>query len=212
MKNPIFTIGRTCGSGGHEIGALLAKTLDIPFYDKELISIAAQESGVSSDVFENLDEEATNSFLYSLSMGAFTYGNAAAGFTSLSMNDKLFLAQSKVIREAAEKGPFVVVGRCGDYVLSAFPNTVNVFLYADKEDCIDHISTGHGISRSKAADYINKKNKKTASYYSYYANQKWGSSEHYDLMINTSRMSREDVVALILEYAQKTGLKTVEEN
>ena len=135
--NKIITITRQFGSGGHEIGAALAERLGIGFYDKELISLAAKESGIAPEVFEHADEKASNSLLYSLSMGLYNYG---AGFSSsmgdLPVNDKLYILQHRIIKEKAENECFVIVGRCADYILRNQPNVVKVFIYADMESRI----------------------------------------------------------------------------
>ena len=110
----IITIARQYGSGGREIGEKVAKRLGIPFYNKDLITLAAKQSGMSPEIFEKADEKATNSLLYSLMMGNYTFGSQITPMDNLPINDKLFLAQSQIIREAAEKGPCVIVGRCAD--------------------------------------------------------------------------------------------------
>ena len=135
--NKIITITRQYGSGGREIGKALADKLGINFYDKDLISLAAKESGIAPEVFENVDEKATNSLLYSLSVGLYNYGN---GFSSsmgdLPVNDKLYLLQHRIIKEKAENEYFVIVGRCADYILRNNPDVVKVFIYADIESRI----------------------------------------------------------------------------
>ena len=127
----IITIARQYGSGGREIGEKVAKRLGIPFYNKDLITLAAKQSGMSPEIFEKADEKATNSLLYSLMMGNYTFGSQITPMDNLPINDKLFLAQSQIIREAAEKGPCVIVGRCADYVLRENKNCLHVFIYAD---------------------------------------------------------------------------------
>ena len=114
--NKVITIGRQYGSGGREIGQKLAKYYDIPFYDNELITRAAKESGFAEETFEKAEDKATNSLLYSLAMGINVYGNQDFGFSGLSLDDRIFLAQSDVIRKVADEGPCVIVGRCADYV------------------------------------------------------------------------------------------------
>ena len=112
----IITIARQFGSGGREIGEELAKALGVKCYDKELISLAAKESGADPEIFKNVDEKATNSLLYSLSLGLYSFGNNYSG-NSLPVNDKLYLLQHKIIKELSNEGPCVIVGRCADYVL-----------------------------------------------------------------------------------------------
>ena len=121
----VITISRQFGSGGRAIGHKLADKLGIPFYDKELISIAAKDSGLSPEVFKSVDETAANSLLYSLSMGMYNLGGPLA-MGDLPVNDKLYLLQHEIIKDIATKGPCVIVGRCADYVLKDNPHTVNV--------------------------------------------------------------------------------------
>ena len=135
----IITIARQYGSGGREIGEKVASKLGIPFYDRELITLAAKQSGMSPEIFEKADEKATNSLLYSLMMGNYTFGSQVTPMNNLPINDKLFLAQSDIIRDIAEKGPCVIVGRCADYVLRENKNCLHVFIYADHFARMDRI-------------------------------------------------------------------------
>ena len=200
MKSIIYTIGRQYGSGGHEIGEKLAKKLNIPFYDSELIALAAPKTGMSQEVFADIDERHTNSFLYSLSLGA--YGlNGGAGFTEPSLNDKLFIAQCEVIEDAAKQGSCVFVGRCADYVLRDYDNVVNVFVYSNINNRIERIESVRDLTYSKAVDAIKKKDKKRSSYYNYYTNNKWDSPDNYDLMLSTDSITTDEAVDLILKYA-----------
>lgn len=202
MKSTVFTISRQYGSGGHEVGEKLATKLGIPFYDNDLITRAAQKSGVSKEIFEQVDEKPTNSFLYSLSMGAFNYGTGGlSGYTEMSINDKLFLAQSDVIKEMAREGSCVIVGRCADYVLQDLANCVNVYCYATHDDRVARTESRLKVSRQQAVDAVRRKDKTMANYYNYYSNNKWGDAQNYDLMINTSKLPTDETVRLIMGYA-----------
>lgn len=117
----IYTIEREFGSAGHIVGERLAKMLGIPFYDSQIVDMAAKNAGVSRKIFEGFDEKPTNSFLYSLVMGSYTAAGSITQSSDLNMSDKLFVEEAKIIREAAEKGPCVVVGRCGSYILRERP-------------------------------------------------------------------------------------------
>lgn len=196
----VITIGRQFGSGGREIGKKLAESLDIPFYDKELIQLAAKKSGVCEEVFESVDEQATNSFLYSLAMGAYTLGNTTSLVTEMPINDKLFILQSDIIKNLAQEGPCVIVGRCGNYVLRDNPDCVHLFIYADMECRIKRVSNLHHISESKVKDKILKTDKKRANYCNYYTNEKWGVMQNYDFSLNSSRMSADRCVEVIENY------------
>ena len=201
----VITIGRQFGSGGRAIGEKLAKKLDIPFYDKELISLAAKESGTDPDVFKNIDETATNSLLYSISMGLYSFGNGALAMGDLPMNDKLYLLQHQIIKDIATKGPCVFVGRCADYVLKDHPHHLNVFIYADMEYRKKRAISTHNIEEKRAEHIINKTDKTRANYYSFYTGQKWGMPQNYDLCINSAKLTDDEIVELICSYV---GLKT----
>ena len=203
MDKYVITIGRQFGSGGRSIGEKLAKKLDIPFYDKELISLAAKESGVSPEVFDNVDEKAANSLLYSLSMGMYNFGSGFSVMGDLPVNDKLYLLQHQIIKDIAEKENCVIVGRCADYVLRDHPGCVNIFIYADMDFRKDEAIKRHGIDEARAEHIINKTDKSRANYYSFYSGQKWGMAENYDLCINSGKLSEDSIVELIIDYISK---------
>ncbi|MEE3493065.1 cytidylate kinase-like family protein [Ruminococcus sp.] len=200
MNQYVITIGRQFGSGGRSIAEKLAKKLDIKFYDKELISIAAKESGISPEVFEGVDEKATNSLLYSLSMGMYSFGSGFPAMGDLPVNDKLYLLQHKIIKEIAEKENCVIVGRCADYVLRDNPKRVSIFIYADMEFRKEQSIKKHGIDPAHAEHIINKTDKNRANYYSFYSGQKWGQAENFDLCIDSSKLDEDKIVELIAEY------------
>ena len=160
MSDTIFTIGRQYGSGGRLIGKKLAEDLGIPFYDKELLTIAAKESGFCQEIFETHDEKPTSSFLYSLVMGGY-------GSDSMPLNHKLFLAQFETIKKIAKQGPCVIIGRCADYALEEMDNVVNVFIHADMESRVKRVVEEYGDDPKKAEDIISKTDKKRANYYNY---------------------------------------------
>ncbi len=200
MNQYVITIGRQFGSGGRSIAEKLAKKLDIKFYDKELISIAAKESGISPEVFEGVDEKATNSLLYSLSMGMYSFGSGFPAMGDLPVNDKLYLLQHKIIKEIAEKENCVIVGRCADYVLRDNPKRVSIFIYADMAYRKEQSIKKHGIDPAHAEHIINKTDKNRANYYSFYSGQKWGQTENFDLCIDSSKLDEDKIVELIAEY------------
>lgn len=198
--NSIITIGRQFGSGGREIGKKLAESLEIPFYDKELIQLAAKKSGVCEEVFETVDEQATNSFLYSLAMGAYTLSSTSSLITEMPINDKLFILQSDIIKNLAAEGPCVIVGRCGNYVLRDNPNAVHLFIYADMECKIKRVSKLYDLPENKVKDKIVKTDKKRANYCNYYTNEKWGIMQNYDFSLNSSRLDTDRCVEVIRQY------------
>ncbi len=199
----IITIARQFGSGGREIGEELAKALGVKCYDKELISLAAKESGVDPEVFNNVDEKATNSLLYSLSLGLYSFGS---NFTAdrLPVNDKLYLLQHKIIKQIAAEGACVIVGRCADYVLRDKKNIVKLFICADMDYRIDRAVKIKGVNKGKAAQVVSKTDKSRANYYNFYSGMKWGSPENYDLSVNRTKLSTEQVVGVIKGYLKVT--------
>lgn len=203
MGNAVYTIGREFGSGGMQIGKALAERLGINFYDKELLQRAAKDSGFCQEIFENHDEKPTNSFLYSLVMDTYSAGSySSAPFLDMPLNHKVFLAQFESIKKIAEQESCVIVGRCADYALSDNPDCINIFVHAETEDRMKWISKRLNITESKAKDMIQKKDKQRASYYNYYTSKKWGDSRSYDLSLNTSKLSVDDCVELIIKYRE----------
>ena len=201
-KKTIITISRQNGSGGHEIGQRLAKELGIPFYDKELIEMAAKRSGMSQEILESIDEDATNSLLYSLSTGAFLMGNRFAPTGDVPLNDKLFFVQFDIIRQAAQDGSCVVVGRCADYVLRDNPDALHVFVHAPMEKRVERISQKYNLSPAKAKERIVRTDKRRISYYNYYSDTKWGAIQNYDLCIDSGTLGVDNAVELLKTFSQ----------
>ncbi len=198
--NTIITIGRQFGSGGHEIGARLAEDLDIKLYDKEMLALAAKESGICEEIFETHDEKPTNSFLYSLVMDTYSVGYSGNAYSDMPINHKVFLAQFDAIKKIADKGPCILVGRCADYALENYDNVVNVFIHADLDARIRRIAKFNDLTDAKAKDMILKADKKRASYYNYYSNKKWSDSESYELCISSSELGIDGTVKAIEQY------------
>lgn len=201
-KKTIITIGRQFGSGGHAVGEKLSKQLGIPFYDKELIAMAAKESGYSEKLFEDVDEKPTNSFLYSLAMGSYIMGNSLSGAVDMPLNDKLFVIQSNIMQKIAAEGSCIIVGRCADYVLKEEHDCVNVFIHADMEIRVKAIAKAFQVTDAKAEDMIIKTEKTRASYYNYFANTHWGKVDNYHLTIDTGLIGVDNTVALIKSFVE----------
>lgn len=202
--NQIYTIGREIGSGGSEVGKMLAQKLGISCYDKELLQRAAADSGFCKEIFEQHDERPTNSFLYSLVMDTFSGGSyTSAPFLDMPLNHKVFLAQFDTIKKLAEQESCVIIGRCADYALEGNRACLNIFVHASLEDRMKRICARDQLSEGKARDLIQKKDKQRASYYNYYTSKRWGDSRSYDLTLNTSKLSIEDCVEIILEFRRR---------
>ena len=196
--NTIITIGRQFGSAGREIGKLVADNYGIPFYDKDLLTRAAKESGFCEEMIEVHDERPTNSFLYNLVMDTYSFGYNASSFVDMPISHKIFLAQFDTIKKIADEGPCVIVGRCADYALMDRDNVINLFIYANIEKRIDRIMKRFDLNEQKAKEMINKKDKQRQSYYNYYSSKKWGHADSYDLCINSSLLGIEGTRDLII--------------
>ena len=197
--NMVITIGRQYGSGGREVGRRLASRLEIPYYDKEILSEASKDSGICEELFEDHDEKPTRSFLYSLVTGVQTHGNPSTMYMDMPLNHRIFLAQFDTIRRLAGNGPCVVVGRCADYVLRDEKNVVNVFLQADMEHRIER-AIERGAEPSRAQDIVQRHGKERASYYNYYATTTWGDVNNYDLCLDTGKVGYDGAVDMIIAY------------
>lgn len=200
--NKVITISRQYGSGGREIGARLGKALNIPFYDKDIITHAARESGFAEAAFEKAEEKASNSLLYSIAMGMNAYGVQDFGFSSLSIDDRIFLAQSNVIRKFASEGPCVIVGRCADYVLKDQLNVVNVFICAAISNRIARAAKLNNTTLDKAADGVAKYDKRRANYYNYHSSEKWGNVNNYHLSIRSDYGGIDHAVSCIIKFLE----------
>ena len=181
--NTIITIGRQYGSGGKEIGTKLAQYYNIPFYDKELLKVAAKESGICEEMFENFDEKPTTSFLYSLVMDPYALGYNATSF-DMPLNQKVFLASFDAIKKVADEGPCIIVGRCADYALN-YDDKLNVFVHALMSFKKSRIQEQYEIPEAKVKDVAIKTDKQRASYYNYYTS-KSGGFKSYDLFALTA--------------------------
>ena len=199
--NIIVTIGRECGSQGRVIGQLLAEKLGVKCYDKELLTIAAKESGMCEEIFEMHDEKPTRSFLYSLASENYGMG-FASGYLDMPLNHKVFLAQFNTIKALAAQESCVIVGRCADYALEEDPETTSIFITANMEDKVTYICENYGKTPEKAQDVIRKNDKQRSSYYNYFTNKKWGDSRGYDLCINRSILGIEGTVDLIYHFVK----------
>lgn len=200
-KNPVITIARQFGSGGHEVGRRVAELLGVKVYDKELIMLAAEKSGYHPDVLAKADERAAGSLLYTLAIGSSRMGGGSGNY-DIPINDKLFIAQNEIIQELAEKESCVIVGRCGDYALRNFENKLSVFIHADLEMRVDRIMESRRISEAEAKSLIAKEDKKRSSYYNFYTGQKWGSAERHGATFNTAVLGIERTAELIAEIVR----------
>lgn len=199
-KKIIIVIGRQFGSGGRLIGNMLAKRFNCQFYDRELLNLAAQESGFSEKVFEQNDEN--KGFLKSYFHIHMPLMNDGNFYNNAISQENLFRFQSDAIRAAADAGNCVFVGRCADYVLRKH-NIVNIFITADLEERVDRVAKRVGISEEQARKMIEQKEEARSSYYNYYSGKRWGDSSSYDLCVNSSHLGIEGTADFIAEYTKR---------
>lgn len=202
----VITIGRQFGSGGSEIGRIVANKLGIKYYDKELLAAAAKESGVHKEFFEASDERSPNFYaqtnLWSFNIG-YNIGNFFTADISFS-DDNLYRAQSDVIKDFAEESSCVIVGRSADYVLRNHPCPISIFISASEESCIKRIiKRGDSDNEDDAREMAEKKNKLRSNYYNFYTDKKWGDAASYDLCIDSSKLTSEQVAEIIVEYVKR---------
>lgn len=194
----VITISRQFGSGGRFVAKMLAERLGIPYFDNELITMAAKESGYAENIFEKAEQMSSHSFLYSVSM----FGSAA-GVYGLPLSDKVFLVQSDIIKKCAEQGPCVIVGRCADYVLRDYPNVINLYLYSDLDSKIERCKKYYNEDEKndkEIKDEIIRRDKKRAAYYNYYTTQRWGEIENYHLSIHTDAVGVDGCVDILERF------------
>ena len=182
-KKIIINVGRQLGSGGRVIAKMLADDFGCGFYDRELLNLAAKESGFREELFEQNDEH--KGFFRSLFHTLSPHVSETSFYNNDMSQEGLFKFQSDAIRKAADGGSCVFVGRCADYVLRDYENVFNIFITADTEYRITQVMERKGCDEAKARKIINSGDSERASYYNYYTGKKWGSSESYDLCINT---------------------------
>ena len=198
----ILTIGRQFGSGGREIGQKLSEALGIAYYDKELLSAAAKESGLCEEVFARADERASSGMSYAFSMG-FSYMGILSPYNDILSNDELFRIQSDAIRNIAEKESCILVGRCADYILRDNPACISFFIHNTMENRIQRLVEGLNITVEEAKEKISKIDKSRAAYYNYYTNKVWGMSSSYNFSIDASVLGIDETVAFMKSFVEK---------
>lgn len=199
----VVTIGREYGSGGHEIAKGLAEKLNVPFYDKEILTRAAKQSGICEDVFAHYDEKTSPSYLLSWGTGlSMNAENAGLGM-ALSLNQRIFLAQFEAITKIAGEGPCVIVGRCADYVLRNRKNVLNLFLYATVEARIQRIMRVENLPQDKAKELVRKMDKQRQNYYNFFADGNWGHRGSYHLMLRTDGLTSDSAAELLWEFVKR---------
>lgn len=197
-SNIIITIAREYGSGGRYVGKLLAKMLDLKFYDKNLIRIVSDESGLSATYIEENEQNIHGNLLSSFN---------TQYYNNLSNDDNLFIAESNAIRNIAEKGGCVIVGRCSNYILRDNKNVISIFLYSDDNNKIKRAVKYYGLKEENAMKEINRINKNREKHYNYYTHEKWRNINNYDLSINVDKLGIEKTAEFIAKFVENKKLE-----
>ena len=197
-KKTVIAINRGFGSGGRIIGGMLSERLGVHFYDKELIYLASEESGINAALFGQADENLRKSFFKK----NFVYDHKilppdSSDFTS---DDNLFNYQAKIIRDLAEESSCVIVGRCADFILRDMPNVISVFVYASQDACVKNVCELYGVDEKEALKIITKTDKRRADYQRYYSGTEWDNARNYDLSLDSSKLGFEKCVDIIEDY------------
>jgi len=201
MNKCVFTIARSYGSGGRTIGKMIAEQLGIPFYDRELLYLASEDSGIRLELFGKMDETVKTSILDPFS-DKYKGGVIPPESSDFVSDRNLFNYQAKIIHDLYEKGPCVIMGRCADYLLKDCPDVVKLFVWAPKEDCVKNVVDITLVDEKEARRRIRKIDAHRSKYYRYYTGNAWDDVRNYDLCLNSSALGFEKTTELIEEYAR----------
>ena len=200
MDKIVITIARQYGSGGKTIGKMVADELGIPFYSRDILRLASEDSGISMGLFGEADEKLKKNPLISLFKNVYD-GDLIPPDSEGFVSDKnLFNYQAKIIKQLAERESCVIVGRCADFVLKDYPNVMSVFVHADESFCFDRANERNSMSRREMEKYIAKVDKYRGDYYKYYTGQDWYDARNYDLCLNSGKLGFEKCKEEILAY------------
>ncbi len=198
MENFVITIGRNCGSGGSEIAKMLSERLNVEVYDKNLMKLVSDNSGINEEMFNLADEHLKNSLLFRVSRGAYDGQPIQPESGNFTADKNLFDYQAKVIKGLADSSSCIIIGRCADWILRDRYNTLRVFIGADKESCAERESKRSFIPLSKARIKVDEKDRRRGEYYRFYTNQQWSEPRQYDLCLNTDAYTFEQCVDFII--------------
>ena len=193
MKKKIVTISRQYGSGGRYIGENLAKAMGVPCYDEKLIDMVAKESGFAQSFVAEKGERMTGSLLFNIASSLSFANNVFSTNNGVTLQDEIYFTQNRIIKELADKGPCVIVGRCADYVLGDYSNVINTFIYAYKDDRLNRIMDIYKLTEKQAADKIKKTDRERKLYYEARTGREWGGIESNSMLFNTSLLGIDGV-------------------
>lgn len=199
-KNVVITIARQYGSGGRTVGEMLAKKLDIHYYDKELMKLASEDSGINEALFVNADEKIKNTSLFKIAKNVYGGELIPPESDDFTSNDNLFNYQAKIIRTLAETESCVIIGRCADFVLKDYDNVLSVFVHAPHDFCMEHAAKKLSMNEHELEKFLAKTDKRRADYYKYHTGREWTDARNYDLCLDSSKLGYERCVDEIIAY------------
>lgn len=201
-KRVVVTIARQYGSGGRTIGEMLAKNINVHYYDKELLKLASDDSGINESLFANADEKLKMTHLLKLVKSVYTGQLIPPESDEFVSDNNLFNYQAKIIKRLAEEEPCVIIGRCADYVLRDYDNVLSVFIHAPEDYCMEQAAKKMSLPSRELEKYIAKTDKHRADYYKYYTGREWTDARNYDLCLDSSKLGFERCVEEIKAYIQ----------
>ena len=201
MDNKVITIARSYGSGGRKMGKLLAKELGYDYYDREILRIASDESGISEELFNRADENARMP-LFRIARQVYSGEVIPPDSDDFISNENLFRYQAKIIRELAATRNCVIVGRCANYILRGRDNVINIFVTAPVVDCVRRVMETDGLDLEEAEKKIRRTDKRRADYFKYFTGRQWQDAALYDLCLNTGHMSESKCVEVVRAYME----------
>lgn len=200
MDKYVITISRGYGSGGRTIGKMLSGRLNIPYYDRELLRLASDDSGINEELFAKADEKLKKSLLFKIASNVYKGELIPPDSDDFVSNDNLFNYQAKIIKKLAETQSCIIVGRCADFVLKDSDNVIKLFVHAPQEDCIDTLESMTGKLRKDIVKQIESIDKHRAEYYKYYTGRNWDDVKNYDLCLNSGKLGFEKCVEIVKSY------------
>ncbi|MDD3220981.1 MAG: cytidylate kinase-like family protein [Clostridia bacterium] len=207
MSHTVITIARQYGSGGKTVGKMLAEDLGIHCYNREILRMASDESGISEELFGKADERLKSSPLYRIAKRVYTGEVLSPDSDDFVSNDNLFNYQAKILKQLAEEESYVAIGRCADYVLKEYDDVVSVFIHAPFDFCLEQAMKKFSKTEDEMRKYIQKTDKHRGDYYKYYTGQEWYDARNYDLCLDSSKLGFDGCVEAIKAYMQVRGLE-----
>ncbi len=199
-RNVVITISRMYGSGGRTVAGMLSKELNIPFYDKDLVRLASEDSGINESLFVNADEKLKNTRIFNIAKSVYNGEIIPPESKDFTSNRNLFNFQAKIIKKLAEVESCVIVGRCAEFILKDYDNVLSVLVHAPLDFCYEKAAEKISLTGKELEDYVNKINKQKEEYHKFYTGRVWYDARNYDLCLDSSKLGFERCTKEIISY------------